>query len=88
METLLGLGIGGRRIHLVLTPPEPGVSCFGDPAVEAAVFTALAEAEVQVYRGRLLAQMNDGSEELDWLKSVSFSGDGEPFRLECGVSGI
>lgn len=64
------------------------MSCFGDPAVEAAVFTALAEAEVRVYRSRLLAQMNDGSEELDWLMSVSFSGDGEPLCLECGVSGF
>ncbi|KAF3850257.1 hypothetical protein F7725_019976 [Dissostichus mawsoni] len=69
VETLLSLGILGNRIHVVFTPPEPGVSCFSDPEVEKAVATALKKAEVQVHHHCLLALMNNG-ENPDPLTSV------------------
>ncbi|XP_068454809.1 cilia- and flagella-associated protein 61 [Clinocottus analis] len=86
-EALLGLGVRGDRVHLVLTPPEPGgASGLGDPVVEKAVAVALAEAEVRVHRGRLLALMNDGGHP-EPLASVTFSSDAEEplLRLPCGV---
>ncbi|KAG8011515.1 Cilia-and flagella-associated protein 61 [Nibea albiflora] len=87
-ETLLSLGIRGRRIHLVLPPAsEPGVaSCFSDPVVEKAVMTAMEKAEVHVHSDCLLARMNDGdAERPDPLTSVSFTTDAEPLHLPCGV---
>lgn len=91
VEKLLALGVAGSRLHLVLTPPPgPGTSCFGDPAVEAAVLEALLWTEVQVHRDLLLLHVNDGEEEpLDLLTSVTFSrgADGKQLCLECGVSG-
>ncbi|KAI9528347.1 hypothetical protein NQZ68_022039 [Dissostichus eleginoides] len=84
VETLLSLGILGNRIHVVFTPPEPGVSCFSDPEVEKAVATALKKAEVQVHHHFLLALMNNG-ENPDPLTSVTFTTDTETLNLQCGV---
>lgn len=85
-ETLLSLGVQGRRIHLLLTPPEPGVSSFSDPAVQKAVVAALEKAEVLVHRNCLLTRMNRGEERPDLLTSVSFTADAAPLHLQCGVS--
>ncbi|XP_019121269.1 cilia- and flagella-associated protein 61 isoform X1 [Larimichthys crocea] len=87
-ETLLSLGIRGRRIHVVLPPPsEPGaLSCFGDPVVKKAAMSAMEKAEVHVHCNCLLARMNDGDDERpDRLTSVSFTTDAEPLHLRCGV---
>ncbi|XP_068610237.1 cilia- and flagella-associated protein 61 [Brachionichthys hirsutus] len=85
VETLLGLGIQGRRIHLVLTPLQPSVFHLGDAAIETALAAALEKVGVQVHQNCLLTQMNDGEEDPDPLTAVSFSTDSEPVRLRCGV---
>ncbi|KAM4632856.1 cilia- and flagella-associated protein 61 [Polymixia lowei] len=84
VETLLGLGVQGSRVHLVVLPTEPGVSRFGDPRLERALERALEKAEVRVHRNCLLARMNDG-EHPEPLTSVSFTTDGQPLCLTCGV---
>ncbi|XP_029705418.1 cilia- and flagella-associated protein 61 [Takifugu rubripes] len=85
VETLQELGVQGHRIHVVLTAPEPGVLCFGEPEVEKVVMAALEKAEVQVHHHCLLALMNQGDPRPVQLTSVSFTTSGEPLHLPCGV---
>lgn len=85
VKTLQELGVQGHRIHVALTAPEPGVLCFSEPEVEKAVMAALEKAEVQVHHHCLLAHMNQGDPGPDWLTSVSFTTNGGPLHLPCGV---
>lgn len=86
VETLQELGVQGHRIHVVLTAPEPGASCFGEPEVEKVVMAALEKAGVQVHHHCLLALMNQGDPRPNRLTSVSFTTSGQPLHLPCGVS--
>lgn len=86
VETLQELGVQGHRIHVVLTAPEPGMLCFGEPEVEKVVMAALEKAEVRVHHHCLLALMNQGDSQPNQLTSVSFTTSGQPLHLPCGVS--
>ncbi|XP_056150213.1 cilia- and flagella-associated protein 61 [Lampris incognitus] len=84
VDSLLGLGVLGPRIHVVLLPMEPGTSCFSNPSLEGAMERALQKAEVHIHCNCVLAQMNEG-EHPEPLTSVSFTTDGPPLHLTCGV---
>ena len=61
------------------------MSCFNNAHVETAVSKALADAEVHVYCGYVLAQW-DLSEDDGDVTSVSFTSDSTPLVLDCVVS--
>ncbi|CAM4687298.1 unnamed protein product [Leuciscus chuanchicus] len=84
VETLMRLGVSGRRIHVVHPPKDDTSSCFHDGSVDHAVKQALEKEEVQVHHDCLLKQLNDG-QHTDPVTSVSFSTDGPTLRLECAV---
>ncbi|XP_051955080.1 cilia- and flagella-associated protein 61 [Xyrauchen texanus] len=84
VETLIRLGISGGRIHVVHLPDDDQSSCFHDISVENTVKQALKKEEVHIHHNCLLAQLNDGQHP-DPITSVSFTTDGPPLQLECGV---
>ncbi|XP_057208619.1 cilia- and flagella-associated protein 61 isoform X2 [Triplophysa rosa] len=84
VETLMRLGVGGGRVHIVHPPDDTPSSCFHDSAVELAVNQALEEENVHVHHNCLLAQINDGQHP-DPITCVSFTTAGPPIRLECAV---
>lgn len=84
IETLIGLGVSGRRIHVVHPPEDQPFSCFPDASVELAVKQALEKEEVHVHHNCLLLQINDG-QHTEPVTSASFSTDGAILQLECAV---
>ena len=87
VETLLVLGVPASWVHLVLTPPgtPPAACCFGDPEVGRAVDRALRRAGVRIHRDCVLARM-DTDRTTGRITSLSFSTQGVPLHLPCGVS--
>ncbi|XP_067240532.1 cilia- and flagella-associated protein 61 [Chanodichthys erythropterus] len=84
VETLMRLGVSGRRIHVVHPPKDDPSSCFHDGSVDHAVKQALEKEEVQIHHDCLLKHLNDG-QPTDPVTSVSFTTDGPTRRLECAV---
>ncbi|XP_050948130.1 cilia- and flagella-associated protein 61 [Labeo rohita] len=84
VETLMRLGVSGRRIHVVHPPEDNITSCFHNESVEHAVKQALEKEEVHVHHDCLLTQINDG-QHADPVTSVSFTADAQTLRLECAV---
>ncbi|NWJ06557.1 CFA61 protein, partial [Crypturellus undulatus] len=84
VATLLALGIGGSRIHLVQPPGAAGVTCLNNGAVEGAVEAALAEAGVAVHAGgRLVAW--DGDEAPGRVSRAAFATDTKLLELPCSA---
>ncbi|XP_043075687.1 cilia- and flagella-associated protein 61 [Puntigrus tetrazona] len=83
-ETLMCLGVSGRRIHVVHPPEDNTTSCFPNGSVEQAVKQALEREEVHVHHDCLLTQINDGRH-TDPVTSVTFTSDAQTLRLECAV---
>uniref|UniRef100_A0A8C1FBZ7 Uncharacterized protein n=1 Tax=Cyprinus carpio carpio TaxID=630221 RepID=A0A8C1FBZ7_CYPCA len=81
VETLMHLGVSGRRIHVVHPPEEDPFSCFHNVSVEHAVKQALEKEEVHVHHDCLLTQINDG-QHTDPVTLVSFTTDAQTLRLE------
>ncbi|XP_030303596.1 cilia- and flagella-associated protein 61 [Calypte anna] len=84
VETLLSLGIGGSRIHLVQPPLSSNISCLNNNEIESAVEEALAEAGVSVYRDSILAQWDEGDDP-DLITCAAFTTDTKPFKLQCSA---
>ncbi len=85
VETLMCLGVSGRRIHVVHPPEDNPTSCLPNGSVEHAVKQALEKEEVHVHHDCLLTQINDGRH-TDPVTSVTFTTDAQTLRLECVVS--
>ena len=47
---------------------------------------ALEKCGVHVYHDHILAQWNDGAEDVTEISSAQFTTNKQPLRLECGVS--
>uniref|UniRef100_A0A8C2CMI5 Cilia and flagella associated protein 61 n=1 Tax=Cyprinus carpio TaxID=7962 RepID=A0A8C2CMI5_CYPCA len=84
VETLMCLGVSGRRIHVVHPPEDNPTSCFPNGSVEHAVKQALEKEEVHVHHDCLLTQINDGRH-TDPVTSVTFTTDTQTLQLECAV---
>ncbi|KTF92740.1 hypothetical protein cypCar_00021017 [Cyprinus carpio] len=84
VETLMHLGVSGRRIHVVHPPEEDPFSCFHNVSVEHAVKQALEKEEVHVHHDCLLTQINDG-QHTDPVTLVSFTTDAQTLRLESAM---
>ncbi|NXI57394.1 CFA61 protein, partial [Chloroceryle aenea] len=84
VETLLSLGIGGSRIHLVQPPLSPSVTCLNNSAIESAVGEALLEAGVRVHCDSVLARWNEGDDP-DPITCAAFTTDTKPFKLQCAA---
>ncbi|NXQ84020.1 CFA61 protein, partial [Nyctibius grandis] len=84
VETLLSLGIGGSRLHLVQPPLGSNVTCLNNTAVEGAVQEALAGAGVSVYCDSVLAQWGQGGDP-GLITSAAFTTNTKPFQLQCSA---
>ncbi|XP_015261483.1 PREDICTED: cilia- and flagella-associated protein 61 [Gekko japonicus] len=84
VETLLSLGIGGSRIHLVHPPLQSNVTSINNNAIEKAVDKALSLAGVSVHHDSLLARWNDGNHP-DPIVQASFTTKTKPFKLQCSA---
>uniref|UniRef100_A0A8C6ZJ35 Cilia and flagella associated protein 61 n=1 Tax=Nothoprocta perdicaria TaxID=30464 RepID=A0A8C6ZJ35_NOTPE len=84
VATLLALGIGGSRIHVVQPPSGSQLTCLNEGAVEGAVAAALAEAGVAVHTGALLAAWDagDGPGRVTW---ATFTTNTKLLQLPCSA---
>ena len=61
-------------------------TCFNNPLIDSTVLKSLESNGVHVYSDHVLAQWNDGNEDVTEILSASFTTNKQPLRLECGVS--
>lgn len=85
IQTLLTMGVAGDRIHLVQPPLTFQVTCFNNPVIDSTILKALESNGVHVYTDHVLAQWNDGADDVTEISSASFTTNKQPTQIECGA---
>lgn len=62
------------------------VTCFNNTVIDSTVLKALESNGVHIYSDHVLAQWNNGAEEVTEISSASFTTNKQPTQIECGVS--